>query len=222
MYEVYEDAIARTDAQGKPYEMNATVFVVGRHLPDQAWEDYALFYDWDAADAYARFLNQKAEPMPSKQQIVAKLKQLGKMALPKDDADWGSIRQIDAQNAFTNYAEGFLTERELAEVWHKATTEEGVAGTIAAAERKLLDPQTFVVVKIDHDECLHQVFGPFAGILEGKDALEQQAKKAKKSYVGCSIEWEDERRLMFVMTTPDGHGGHDAFAEYHLKPLEKE
>jgi hypothetical protein len=58
------------------------------------------------------------------------LGEMAQAAIPHDDADWGSERQVAAQNAFFNRVERLLVSYEFAELEHycnKATTEEMIA-----------------------------------------------------------------------------------------------
>jgi hypothetical protein len=61
---------------------------------------------------------------------------LAAAARPLNDDEWGSERQIAAENAFTDAALTVLTQDQLDDIWHKATTEEGIAGTLAAITRR--------------------------------------------------------------------------------------
>ena len=102
-------------------------------------------FDWTAADRMARvhqvrkWLKLEITYAPDSVDFDA----LAKNALPLDDAEWGSKRQIDAQNRFTDAVEAVLPTKEFDaydSYCLKATTEEmieeGLRLVKAAAAQK--------------------------------------------------------------------------------------
>ena len=71
---------------------------------------------------------RRLEHLETKVAELAKLINLGMKALPIDDDEWGSHRQITAENKFHEYAKkyGVKYSQKLSDYLLKATTEEAV------------------------------------------------------------------------------------------------
>ena len=62
-------------------------------------------------------------------ETIAQLQELAKLARCVDDADWGSDRQVDAENAFYQEARRHMTQVQIEKLDSytlKSTTEEGI------------------------------------------------------------------------------------------------
>lgn len=89
-------------------------------------------------DVYCYLMNMKIT-----NETYDKIRELGKEAWPLSEADWGSGRQIDAQNAFFIELSKVLTANAWNKLDHycaKATSEEMIAAGLGYLEMTMRNP----------------------------------------------------------------------------------